>query len=173
MKELPLTPKKSSIYRWLRRIYGSRWGTREAHLDKCRSSRKEKMIKPIIGLPNKRSYTATSAEAESSEGGVVGIWNTPIRIRIDSPTTTSSRTYRTIWRPFRCILQYIRTTVPSTTDVGYCMITFNILLFYTTHVSVVIYLFVALRDITIWRPRLRRNNQINNLATTTSKKQPN
>ena len=38
-----------------------------------RSSRKRKMIDPIMVLPNKRSYTATSAEAESSEGGVVGI----------------------------------------------------------------------------------------------------
>ena len=43
-----------------------------------RSSRKRKMIDPIMILPNKKSYTVIPEEGQSSEGGVVGIPNAPI-----------------------------------------------------------------------------------------------
>ena len=43
-----------------------------------RSSRKRKMIDPIMILPAKKSYTVIPEEGQSSEGGVVGIPNAPI-----------------------------------------------------------------------------------------------
>ena len=42
-----------------------------------RSSRKRKMIDPIIIQPEKKSYTVIPEEGQSSEGGVVGIPNAP------------------------------------------------------------------------------------------------